>query len=240
MFDFAPNLISQALLGAFNVRLFVDYKDRIPEDAAVVVVSNHRSFMDAPVLIEALEQPVHIACHRYMGQIPVMREFVKLLGCFPLEKPEQRLQGFFDKATELLQQRQWVGIFPEGTQPMVQVTQPYKVGKFHRGFAHLAYRASVPNLVVLPVAIASQSEENRWAVPLRFLRLFDPTEPLFDRSGLHPAVIYHHVKVLVGRPYWITDAQRQDYQGKEGKNLVNDLNEYCRKEIVSLLREGYR
>ena len=232
----APISVSQMLLGAFGTRMFVYYKNRIPEDATVVVVSNHRSFLDAPVLIKALEHPVRIACHHYMGQMPVMREFVELLGCFPLANPTQRRQTFFTQATELLQQRQWVGIFPEGTQPMVQITDPQKLGKFQRGFAHLVFRVAVPNLVVLPVAIASTSESTNWALPLRSLRLFDPTEPLFDRPGLHPAVVYHRANVLIGRPYWITDAQRQLYQGKGAKQAASELTEYCQKEIATLLK----
>ena len=222
------------------MQMFVYYRNRIPRDATIVVVSNHRSFMDASVLIKALDRPIRTACHHYMGQMPVMREFVQLLGCFPLEERDRRLKAFFRQATELLQQRQWVGIFPEGTQPMVEVTPPDHVGEFQRGFAHLLFRASVPNLAVLPVAIASTDESINWAVPLRFLRLFDPTEPLFDRPGLHPVVIYHRANVMIGRPFWITDERRQQYQGKEGKQVVTELTEYSHKEISTLLHQGYK
>ena len=239
MFSDAPLPISEFLLAAIGMRMFVYYQNRIPQDAgAVVVVSNHRSFIDASVLIAALGHPIRIACHHYMGQTPVMREIVHLLGCFPLEQPAQRQQNFFKQATELLQTQQWVGIFPEGAQPMVQLTQPTEVGKFQRGFAHLALRGAVPNLAVLPMAIASTSEKTNSAFPLRFLRLFDPSEPLFDRSGLHPMVIYRRANVLIGRPYWVTAKQRQQYQGKGAKKAVTDLTEYCRTEIAELLHQG--
>lgn len=238
MLNDAPVPVSQLLLGAFGMRMFAYYKDRIPEDATIVVVSNHRSFMDASVIIQALNRPIRTACHHYMGQIPVMREFVELLGCFPLEERDRRLKAFFRQATELLHQRQSVCIFPEGTQPMVEVTPPQHVGQFQRGFAHLAFRAEVPNLAVLPIAIASTSETISWAVPLKFLRLFDPSEPLFDRPGLHPVVIYKRANVMIGRPYWITDKKRQRYQGKDSKQIVTELTDYCHKEITSLLYQG--
>jgi 1-acyl-sn-glycerol-3-phosphate acyltransferase len=80
-----------------GTRLFVYHEDRIPQDSAVLVVSNHRSFMDAPLLMAALGRPVRIACHHYMGQVPIMREIVKQLGCFPLEEPQQRQQAFFQQ-----------------------------------------------------------------------------------------------------------------------------------------------
>lgn len=223
-----------------GTRFFPYYEDRIPQEAAVVVVSNHRSFMDAPLLMAALGRSVRIACHHYMGQVPVMREVVQQLGCFPLETPEHRQQDFFVQATALLRRSQLVGVFPEGAQPMVNLTRPDEMGDFQRGFAHLALRAPVQNLAVLPVAIASLEETVNSAVPLRLLRLFDPSEPLFERSGWHPMVIYQRVAVLVGHPYWITDARRQQYQGKQAKAAVKDVTQHCQDEIAKLLYQGCR
>ncbi|MEC4896233.1 MAG: lysophospholipid acyltransferase family protein [Oscillatoria sp. PMC 1051.18] len=234
----SPLQISNLLLAAMEMRMFVYHENRIPQNTAVVVVSNHRSFMDASVLMKALGHPLRTACHHYMGQVPVMREFVHLLGCFPLEEREQRQQSFFKQATELLKSHEWVAVFPEGAQPMIKLTQPEKVGKFHRGFAHLAFRTDVCNLAVLPVAIASYEENVTKAVPLRFLRLFDPSEPLFDQSGWHPMVTYQSVNVLIGHPYWITPAQREQYQGKQAKQVITHLTKYCRSQITELLAVG--
>ena len=216
--------------------MFVCHEDRIPKNAdAVVVVSNHRSFMDAFVLMEALERPIRVACHHYMSQTPILRETIDLLGCLPLQKRGQGQQKFFQQATELLQAKQWVGIFPEGGEPMVELTKPEEVGSFERGFAHLALRTSQPNVAVLPVAIASVAESVYPGFPLRLLQWFDPSEPLFDRPGLQPVVVYHDVDVAIGKPYWITVKQRQHYHGKGAKTAVTELTEYCREEIVGLL-----
>src|SRR5919202_895862 len=115
----SPLHISRSLLAAMGTRMFVYHEDRIPADSAVVVVSNHRGFMDAPLLMAALGHPIRIACHHYMGQVPMMREIVTQLGCFPLQEPEYRQQAFFEQATGLLKAHQWVGLFPEGGHPMV-------------------------------------------------------------------------------------------------------------------------
>jgi hypothetical protein len=54
--------------------------------------------MDAPVLMEGLSSPIRFASHHYMGQVPIMREIVtELLGCFPLENPENRQNSFFQQ-----------------------------------------------------------------------------------------------------------------------------------------------
>ncbi|MCU0567566.1 MAG: 1-acyl-sn-glycerol-3-phosphate acyltransferase [Oculatellaceae cyanobacterium Prado106] len=233
---YSPLLISQQMLAALGTRTFYHYQDRVPREGAVLVVSNHRSFMDAPLLMAAIARPIRFACHHYMGQVPVLKDFVTRLGCFPLDLPEQRQQSFFHQAGELLQTGQCVGLFPEGAQPMVQFTPPGTMGDFQRGFAHLALRSPVTDLAVLPVAIAPQSETTNSFFPLQILSWFDPTEPLFQQSGMHPMVIYKRVDLLVGRPVWISAAQRQAYQGKHAKQQVLELTRYCEGEIQGLMK----
>lgn len=234
-----PLFISQQLLALIGTRTFVYHQDRVPRDSAILVVSNHRSFVDAPLLMAATDRSIRFACHHYMGQVPVLREFVTRLGCFPLDEPGQRQRSFFHKATQLLQAKQAVGIFPEGTEPMVQLTHPKAMGEFQRGFAHLALRAPIQDLAILPVAIASHGEATTSPFPLKLLSWFDPSEPLFDQPGWHPMVLYQHVNVFIGRPIWITNSQRQDYQGKQAKSLVTDLTHHCQTEINDLLRSSF-
>ncbi|MEH2067791.1 MAG: 1-acyl-sn-glycerol-3-phosphate acyltransferase [Nostoc sp.] len=234
-----PELISQALLAGLSTQMFRYYENRIPQDASVLVVSNHRSFMDAPILMAALSNPIRFACHHYMGQVPIMREIVtKQLGCFPLEEAQNRQQSFFVQSQMLLQSRQMVGVFPEGTEPMVKFTVPNMVGEFQRGFAHLALRADVEDLAILPIAIASLEEVNTSGFPLRLLSLFDPSEPLFKQSGWHPLVIYRRVAVLIGRPYWITPQHQKRYRGKQARTVVAEVTEHCHTEVSNLLRQG--
>ncbi len=238
MFSQTPLFVAQTLSGALGMQMFVYHEDRIPRSlSSAIVVSNHRSFLDAALLIQALRMPVRIACHHYMGQTPFLREMVQLLGCLPLAEPAQRQRQFFEQAHQLLNSGQWVGLFPEGGSPMVELTQPKEVGPFQRGFAHLALQVDVPQLAVLPVAIASLEEQVASAFPIRWLRHFDASEPLFARPGLHPVVVYRRVNVLVGRPYWITSQHRQQYKGKGGKKMAVQLTQYCHREIATLMKD---
>ena len=235
----SPLEISRALVAALSTQMFRYYEDRIPQDASVLVVSNHRSFMDALILMAALSSPIRFACHHYMGQVPIMREIVTgQLGCFPLEETQNRQQSFFSQSQVLLQSKQMVGVFPEGTEPMVKFTVPNMVGEFQRGFAHLALRADVQDLAILPIAIASLEEVNTSGFPLRLLSLFDPSEPLFNQAGWHPLVLYRRVAVLIGRPYWITPQHQKKYHGKQARTVVAELTEHCHGEISDLLRQG--
>lgn len=229
----------RACLELLGTRMFVYHQDRIPRQEPVLVVSNHRSFMDPVLLTVAVNRPIRFACHHYMGQVPMLKDIVTALGCFPLDEPSQRQRHFFRQATDLLLAREIVGIFPEGAGPMLEYTRPETIGKFYKGFAHLALRSQVPELAILPVAIASGEEQ--WVsskIPLRLLSFFDPDEPLFDRPGSHPVIIYQQANVMIGRPYWIKSSERQQYQGKQAKQVVANIADYVSSEIANLLKKG--
>ncbi|MCY7321776.1 MAG: 1-acyl-sn-glycerol-3-phosphate acyltransferase [Phormidesmis sp. CAN_BIN36] len=234
----SPLQISRLLIAAMGIQMYLHHRDRVPQTGATLVVSNHRSFLDAPLLMSAIDRPIRFACHHYMGQVPVMREVVTKLGCFPLARAGQRQQSFFHQAIQLLKTQQAVGVFPEGTEPMVNSPTRCEMGDFQRGFAHLALKAPVQDLAVLPIAIAVQNETKSSAVPLKLLSFFDPSEPLFNQEGWHPLVVYQRVNVLVGRPFWITPSHRQKYQGKGARTIVQHLTGHCHNEISSLLLRG--
>jgi 1-acyl-sn-glycerol-3-phosphate acyltransferase len=94
----SPLDIYRSFVATISTKVLRYYEDRIPQDESVLVVSNHRSFMDAPVLMEGLSSPIRFASHHYMGQVPIMREIVtELLGFFALENPENRRNSFFQQ-----------------------------------------------------------------------------------------------------------------------------------------------
>ncbi|MBD2102881.1 1-acyl-sn-glycerol-3-phosphate acyltransferase [Leptolyngbya sp. FACHB-261] len=229
-----PLNTSRLLLSLLGMRVRVHHQSRLPERGPTLVVSNHRSFIDAPLLMVGLGRSIRFACHHYMSQVPVMRELVNQLGCFPLSEADHRQQSFFQQASALLRARQMVGVFPEGGEPMTQFTAPDQMSKFHRGFAHLALRAPVSDLAVVPVAIVSQEEVSPPAIPLRLLSWFDPSEPLFQREGWHPMVVYRQVEVVIGKPVWITQAQREAYRGRQAGRVAAELSRSCQNQIELL------
>jgi len=233
-----PLNLSQGLLQALGTQVFVYFENRIPHDAAVVVVSNHRSFMDPMMLMVGLEHPLRTACHHYMGQVPLLRDMVTLLGCFPLASQSERGPTFVREGKQLLSANNWLAVFPEGAEPMVDLTAPHEMRPFQPGFAHLLLRANISNLAVLPVAIASQQEQVTATIPLKILHWFDPSEALFNRWALHPMVVYERANLLIGRPYWITPKRQAQYQGKHTKKGIVEITRYCQTEIKQLLQVG--
>lgn len=220
-----------------GISVRVQYAERLPR-SPFLMIANHRSFLDAPLLMAAAQKPVHFACHHYMSQVPVMRDVVDALGCFPLDEPKSRGRTFFKQATGFLRSHESIGVFPEGTDPMVDVPAPGEVGAFHRGFAHLALRAPVDNLQVVPAAIVALEEKQQATIPFRLLSWFDPSEPLFAKGGLHPAVIYQKVAVVIGEPIEITAAQREIYRGRRAGEMAMDVSERCHDTVQRLLTAG--
>lgn len=232
-----PLLLSYGLLMALGVQWEVHYQSRIPAaNTSVLVVSNHRSFLDAPLLMMALGRTVHFACHHYMGQVPILREVVDSLGCFPLDSPAQRSRSLFNQAGQLWQRQAAVGLFPEGAEPMIQTNLPRSMYPFHRGFAHLALRTPVSPLGVLPVAIVALEEEQGLEFPVQVLSWFDPSEPLFQQSHWHSAVLYRRVQLRIGEMQWITDSDRDDYRRGNAQGKVESLRQNCYDQIYRLLK----
>jgi 1-acyl-sn-glycerol-3-phosphate acyltransferase len=213
-------------------------QERIPVSGSTLIVSNHRSFMDVAVLMAALDRPIHFACHHYMRQVPLVSELIDQLGFLPLDEPKASYRNFFDRASQLLKQRQTIGIFPEGATPMVRDTGSETVDRFERGFAHLALRVPVEHLTILPVAIEAQHEVNMSLFPVRWLQLFDPSEPLFDRPDWHPLVLYHQVNVSIGTPISVDGTEKQGYHGRQALDWVNNITAVCQQEIQSLLTQN--
>ncbi len=167
-----------------------------------------------------------------------MNNVVEALGCFPLDGPKERGRTFFKQASYFLKSQQSIGVFPEGTQPMVELTDPNQVNSFHRGFAHLALRAPIQDLQIVPTAIVALEEQQHDTVPFKLLGWFDPSEPLFQQPGLHPAVIYRKVAVIVGEPIAISELRQQQYHGKRAGKAAVALTDTCHSAVESLLKLG--
>ncbi len=234
----SPLLLSHGLLSLFNVRFAVHYAERIPAQGCFLVVSNHRSFLDTPLIMQGLNRTVHFACHRYLSQVPLVREVVLGLGCFPLATRPKAELSLFRQATALLKQNKLVGLFPEGAMAMTTARSPQSVVPFQRGFAHLGLRSPPTVRGILPIAIAAHTETQEPAVPLHVLSAFDPTEPLFRQQGCHPVVLYRQVSLIVGQPLWLTLELRRDYRGTQGKAIAQSIAETCQGQITDLLHQG--
>lgn len=227
-----PLDLSQGLLRLLGTKVRVSGRQHVPTNGPVIVVSNHRSPLDGPVLMTGLDRDVAFATHQYMGNVPLLRDIIEQFGAFPLESPHR----FFRQGYRRLRRSETIGIFPEGAKPMVQLQPPREVNPFHRGFAHLVLRVPVERMAVLPVALVSDDPGFESPIPLSWLGWFDPTEPLFQTGKGHPVVMYQEVEVRIGQPIWVTHQDRSDYQGRSGTQAAQQLTDDCWQAVHDLLK----
>lgn len=230
-----PLQLSRSLLNAAGTSISLHNLERIPAKNKLLIVSNHRSLLDAPLLMTAIKRPVRFACHHYMSQVPLMQQAIALMGAFPLEADKRRQSSFFRQSAKFLQANQLVGVFPEGADPMVKVNAPDQLSPFHRGFAHLALRLPVDGLAILPIAIASREEKQGKLAPLALFRRFDPSEELFQGDGWHSAILYRHVDVFFGHPLLIDESWKSRYRGSSGATAAQELTQACWSQIAEML-----
>lgn len=235
-----PLHLSRSLLGVAGISASLHNPERIPGRNRLLIVSNHRSLFDAPLLMTAINRPVRFVYHYYMSQVPLLHQAMMMMGAFPLETGQGRQSSFFQQSARFLQANQVVGVFPEGAGPMVNVNAPHQLSTFHRGFAHLALRVPVDDLAILPVAIASRDETQGKLAPLEWFRRFDPSEAMFQGDGWHSAVIYHHVDVFFGNPLLIDKGLKSRYRGSSGATVVKEVTELCWNQIAESLSHRRR
>ena len=230
-----PLQLSRGFLDIAGVSVALHDVERIPGRNRLLIVSNHRSLIDAPLLMTAINRPVRFVCHYYMSKVPLLKQAIALMGAFPLEADQRRQLSFFRQSTRFLQSNQVVGVFPEGADPMVKLNAPHQLSPFHRGFAHLALRVPVDDLAILPVAIVSRKEKQRRLAPLEWLRRFDPSEALFQGGGWHSTILYRHVDVFLCHPLLIDESLKSRYRGSSGSAIAREITQSCWSQIAAML-----
>jgi 1-acyl-sn-glycerol-3-phosphate acyltransferase len=149
-----PNPLYQALRWfvicvfhlAARVRLRGLYN--VPSTGAVILVANHLSWTDIPLIPMHLRRKVvYMAKEEYFSSR--IAWLVRFLGAFPVKRGEGDRQAL-RAAEEQLKQGKILVIFPEGTRSRTQT-----MAMAHSGMGMIALRAGVP---VVPVAICGSEK----------------------------------------------------------------------------------
>ena len=126
--------------------------DRLDRKVPYVFMSNHLSFLDAPLLVTVIDRPVRFVAKRFVFRIPVLGLGMHYAGYVPLDRPgagEGRKR--IARAVELIKTRGYSFlVYPEGTR-----SPEGKLMPFRRGGFFLALAAGAP---IVPVSIAGSYE----------------------------------------------------------------------------------
>jgi len=126
-------------------RVLITGVENIPEDGAYVIVANHVSIFEPPLIASFWPQPIEVAGAVDILDRPVQSQIMRLYGTIPVHR------GRFDRQllnamVERLEAGRPVLIFPEGTRSRKPGLQQASTGS--------AYIAAKARVKILPVGIA--------------------------------------------------------------------------------------
>lgn len=105
-------------------RLKIIGADHVPRRGAIVVVSNHASDFDPPILSNCVGRPVAFMAKEELFRIPVFSQAIRLYGAYPVKRGSSDRQAL-KSALSYLEQGWAVGIFLQGTRtPDGKITDP--------------------------------------------------------------------------------------------------------------------
>jgi 1-acyl-sn-glycerol-3-phosphate acyltransferase len=143
---------SHKLLEDADIRLSVEGLGNAPMSESFVVMSNHQSLYDVPVMFQALRRRVRMVAKAELFKIPGWGRAMRLAGMVELNRSD-RAQAIasLDSAKNALAQGTNIWIAPEGTRgPGGRELLPFKKGGF--------YMAAGASARILPVSISGTSQ----------------------------------------------------------------------------------
>ena len=137
---------SRTLLRMARIPVRLHGLEHIPEDHACVLVSNHASAADIPILFGNLPFQFRVIAKDSLFRIPILGWCMSLAGYINIDRTNARKAvKSLKRAAQKLRAGLPVLVFPEGTRTKTGELQPFKGGAFL-----VAIEAGVP---VIPIGI---------------------------------------------------------------------------------------
>jgi 1-acyl-sn-glycerol-3-phosphate acyltransferase len=136
------------LLSRVLYRLRLEGHERIPETGAVVLVSNHVSFIDWLIIAGSVRRPVRFVMdHRIAGTplVSTLFRHAKTIPIAPQREDPELMERAFEKIAEELRAGEIVCIFPEG-----KLTADGRMNPFRPGIERILNETPAP---VVPMAL---------------------------------------------------------------------------------------
>ena len=121
----------------------VEGKGNVPPRGPLIIVANHLSFIDPPLVAASVPRPIIFLAKRELFNHGLMGPFVRLYGALEINREKARREPLV-KLLEHLGRDQAVGLFPEGTRSRGRMR------KAKPGVALVAMKSGAP---ILPVGV---------------------------------------------------------------------------------------
>ncbi len=118
--------------------------ENVPQQGPLVIVSNHASDLDPPIVSVSVRRPVAYMAKEELFEVPILKQIITLYGAYPVKRGSAD-RSAIRSAMNSLAEGWAAGIFLQGTRtPDGRITEP------KLGAALIAAKAKVP---LLPVCI---------------------------------------------------------------------------------------
>ena len=143
---FAQRIWTPIVLLLFGVRLKVEGVENVKPDEHYIIMANHSSFIDIPILFKALPILQYYVAKKELKKVPFLGWFISFSGMIFIDRSNRaKATESLNKAAVLINEGRNVVIFPEGT-----ATRTGEIGEFKKGGFHLALNSKG---TILPVRI---------------------------------------------------------------------------------------
>jgi 1-acyl-sn-glycerol-3-phosphate acyltransferase len=134
-----------------GTRIVVEGRDRIADPRNTIVMPNHVSHLDAPVLLHALGIDFKAVAKKEVFQFPVFSSCLRFAGFIAVDRADRaQATRALGQATESLKAGACFVLFPEGTR-----SRTGDLGEFKKGGFMLAIEAASR---IVPVALSGTRE----------------------------------------------------------------------------------
>ena len=142
-------------LESLNITVKVENKEKIPTEGQYLLIANHRSIIDPPLIEMALSKSNIFGV--WISKKELYRSFlfglfVRNAGSILVDREKSQMSGFFKEIKEAVKRGESIFIFPEGTRNKTDKA----LSPFKEGSKIIALKNRLP---ILPVYIKTNAKE---------------------------------------------------------------------------------